>query len=106
MVALCDIQPGAQVRVHNQMAAARLNGMLGAVGDWDVRYGRWHVVLQDGSRKRFRPADVQAYADDPPPACPVTGDCKACKDCIRGAVYITSWGGATVHPSCVPPGGF
>ncbi|CAK0888950.1 unnamed protein product, partial [Prorocentrum cordatum] len=52
------IVPGARVVVLGVKAQPHLNGQRGSVVEWDGAEGRWKVLMDDGSGKMFRPANV------------------------------------------------
>ncbi|CAE8596229.1 unnamed protein product, partial [Polarella glacialis] len=50
---------GSFVRVVGLKGRPELNGSHGTATEWDIGQARWKVVMEDGSGKMFRPANLE-----------------------------------------------
>eukprot|EP00747_Dinoflagellata_sp_TGD_P186915 gnl/TRDRNA2_/TRDRNA2_44291_c0_seq1.p1 gnl/TRDRNA2_/TRDRNA2_44291_c0~~gnl/TRDRNA2_/TRDRNA2_44291_c0_seq1.p1 ORF type:complete len:419 (-),score=78.31 gnl/TRDRNA2_/TRDRNA2_44291_c0_seq1:130-1386(-) len=53
--------PGTRVRVVELQQRTELNGSLATVVEWVEAIGRWKVRMDDGSRKTFRPENLELH---------------------------------------------
>jgi len=57
------LEPGAPVRIHGLHYHTELNGLTGAIEDFDSEKGVWSVSLDYGGTKRVRPSNLERRDD-------------------------------------------
>ncbi|CAK0797088.1 unnamed protein product [Prorocentrum cordatum] len=102
----CDaigvVHAGSRVIVSGIRAQPHLNGQLGTAVEFDSAEERWKVVMDDGSRKMFRPGSLTACEHMPAPVRADAEPRQATASCTREGGIATEAGGAPALTAIQP----